>query len=54
MLSKIFKVKYAQKAMLRGEIVAFNYYHPSKGKIEGTRSIPYYSIKRNYFDQLDS
>jgi hypothetical protein len=34
--------------MLKGEIVAFDYYCPPKGKIEGTRLTPYYSTKRNY------
>jgi hypothetical protein len=34
--------------MLRGEIVAFDHYHPLEGKIEGTKSTPYYSKERNY------
>jgi len=34
--------------LLRGEIAAFNHYHSLVGKIERTRSMSYYSIKRNY------
>jgi hypothetical protein len=34
--------------MLRGEIASPNHYCLPKGKIEGTRSMPYYSIEPNY------
>jgi hypothetical protein len=34
--------------MLRGEIVALDPYYLLRGKIKGTKSTPYYSIKRNY------
>jgi hypothetical protein len=34
--------------MLRGEIVALDPCRPLGGKIEGTKSTPYYSIKINY------
>jgi len=32
--------------LLKGEIAALDHYHLPEGKIEGTRSAPYYSIKQ--------
>jgi len=34
--------------MLRGEIATLDHYCLPKGKIEGTKSMPYYSIEPNY------
>jgi hypothetical protein len=33
---------------LKGEIMTPNHYHFPKGKTKGVRSMPYYSIERNY------
>jgi hypothetical protein len=38
--------------VLRGEIVAFDHYHPIISKTKGTRSTPYYSTKKTTFIKL--
>jgi hypothetical protein len=32
--------------MLKGEIATLEHFHPPRGKTKGTRSTPYYSLKR--------